>query len=148
MADLDLIGRTLGGFILREWLGAGSYGAVYRAEHELIERQVVVKVLIYRRSKDATARRRFMREAKLLSLMDHDYAVHVYAFGEEPGVSDDWSVLWIAMERVEGVTLEERLRTQGGSHPTSSWNTSKRSLRYSTTRTSAGSCTGISSQTT
>ncbi|HEY0254134.1 MAG TPA: serine/threonine-protein kinase, partial [Kofleriaceae bacterium] len=48
------------------------------------------------------------REAKLASRLDHPYAAHVYAFGAEPD-----GVLWIAMEHVRGVTLDELVVTRG-----------------------------------
>src|ERR1700758_2228149 len=98
MSDRDLSGRTLGEFILREQIGEGGYGAVYRGEQPLLERDVVVKVLHERRGDDVS-RRRFLREAKLASRLDHPYAAHVYASGAE----DADGILWIAMELVQGV---------------------------------------------
>jgi hypothetical protein len=43
MADRDLSGRTLGDFVLREKIGEGGWGAVYRSEQPLLKREVVVK---------------------------------------------------------------------------------------------------------
>ncbi|HEX7839490.1 MAG TPA: serine/threonine-protein kinase, partial [Kofleriaceae bacterium] len=108
MADRDLSGRTLGEFILREQIGEGGYGAVYRGEQPLLERDVVVKVLHERRADDVS-RGRFLREAKLASRLDHPYAAHVYAFGAE----DQDGLLWIAMELVQGVPLDDWLEERG-----------------------------------
>lgn len=98
----SLIGRTLGKFTVIEQLGKGGSGEVYRAEQVQLGRSAVIKVL--RREVAAAPNKveRFLREAKLASRLDHPYAAHVYAFGAEPD-----GVLWIAMEHVRGVTLDE-----------------------------------------
>jgi WD40 repeat protein/serine/threonine protein kinase len=112
MADRDLNGRTLGQYTLRELIGEGGYGAVYRGEEPVLEREVVVKVLHERRS-DSESRERFLREAKLAAQLDHPYAAHVYAFGTE----DEGRLPWIAMERVRGVPLDLWLDKHGPMSP-------------------------------
>ena len=107
MADLDLSGRTLGEFVLREQIGAGGYGAVYRCEQPVLERSAVVKVLHAGRRRNTAAKERFLREARLASRLDHPYAAHVYSFGADDGL------LWIAMELVQGTTLGDLLRSRG-----------------------------------
>ena len=104
----ELIGRTLGKYVLLERLGKGGSGEVFRAEQAQLGRSVVVKVL--RREVAATPNRveRFLREAKLASRLDHPYAAHIYAFGAEPD-----GVLWIAMEHVKGMTLDELVTRRG-----------------------------------
>jgi WD40 repeat protein/serine/threonine protein kinase len=105
----DLSGRRIGEFVLRERIGEGSFGAVYCCEQPLLGREVVVKVLHRRlRGRDVVVQR-FLREAQLASRLDHPYAAHIYGFGIEP--YDE--LLWIAMERVQGVTLSEWLRKHG-----------------------------------
>jgi serine/threonine protein kinase len=108
MADRDLAGRMLGEYILREQIGEGGYGAVYRGEQPLLERDVVVKVLREQRG-DAESRERFLREARLAAQLRHPYAAQVYASGAE----DDGSLLWIAMELVQGVSLWDWLNKHG-----------------------------------
>jgi WD40 repeat protein/serine/threonine protein kinase len=112
MADRDLCGRTLGEFILREQIGEGGGGTVYRCFQRSLQRDAVVKVLREPKRGNAGAKERFLREAQLASQLDHPYAAHVYAFGAEP---DD--VLWIAMELVKGTTLEAWLREHGPMPP-------------------------------
>jgi serine/threonine protein kinase len=56
---------------------------------------------------------RFLREARLASRLDHPYAAHVYAFG----IEEQDGLLWIAMERVRGVTLAAWLTTHGPMPP-------------------------------
>jgi serine/threonine protein kinase len=60
----DLYGRTLGEFVLREQIGEGGYGAVYRSEQPLLKRDVVIKVLHERRRYKDLAQERFLREAQ------------------------------------------------------------------------------------
>jgi serine/threonine protein kinase/WD40 repeat protein len=108
MAELDLSGRTLGEFVLREQIGAGGYGAVYRCEQPVLKRDAVVKVLHAGRRRNNTAKERFLREAQLASRLDHPYAAHVYSFGAE-----DDGLLWIAMELVQGTTLGDLLKSRG-----------------------------------
>ncbi len=105
----NLTGRRLGDFVLRDRIGEGGNGAVYRAEQPLLGRLAVVKVLHHRLRSSEVALQRFMREAKLASLLDHPYAAHVYAFGVEP----DDGLFWIAMELVNGTPLDRWLRDHG-----------------------------------
>jgi WD40 repeat protein/serine/threonine protein kinase len=100
-----LEGRRLGEFELKEKLGAGGFGAIYRAEQVGLRREAVVKILRSQFAGIETVQRRFLREARLASSLDHPYAAHVYAFGAEPD-----GVLWIAMELVRGTPLGEMLR--------------------------------------
>jgi serine/threonine protein kinase len=112
MADRDLLGCTLGDYVLRELIGKGGYGEVYRGEQPALEREVVVKVLHAQRT-DNDSRERFLREARLAAQLDHLYAAHVYDFGAK----DEGDVLWIAMERVRGVPLDAWLNTHGPMPP-------------------------------
>jgi serine/threonine protein kinase len=100
MADRDLSVSALGEYLLHEQIGEGGYGAVYRGEQPALEREVVIKVLLEERC-DGESRERFLREARL--------AAQVYA----SGAADDGSLLWIAMERVQGVSLWDWLEKHG-----------------------------------
>src|SRR5213079_207230 len=97
----ELYGRTVGEFVLRERIGEGGYGAVYRCEQPALGREAVVKVLHHKLRGNDVVRQRFLREARLASRLDHPYAAHVYAFGAEAD-----GLLWIAMELVRGTSLE------------------------------------------
>src|SRR5687767_181823 len=102
------IGRTFGEFVVREQLGSGGFGTVYRAEQPALDRQAVIKVLHTRLLASETLVQRFLREARLASRLDHPYAAHTYAFGAEAD-----GVLWIAMEYVRGTPLDRLLQVQG-----------------------------------
>jgi WD40 repeat protein/serine/threonine protein kinase len=104
----ELVGRKLGEFVLRERIGEGGFGAVYRAIQDGLEREAVVKVLHAHLHTSGSATERFLREAKLASKLDHPYAAHIYAFGVERD-----GALWIAMELVRGTPLDQILTLQG-----------------------------------
>src|SRR5437660_2487499 len=104
----QLVGRSLGEFVLRERIGEGGFGAVYRATQRALDREAVIKVLHARLNASAAATERFLREAKLASKRDHPYAAHIYAFGAEPD-----GQLWSGMELVRGTPLDQILKLQG-----------------------------------
>src|SRR4051812_36963860 len=70
----DLVGRTLGDFVLRDKIGQGGFGAVYRAMQSGLEREAVVKVPHPWLRTARAATDRFLREARLASKLDHPYA--------------------------------------------------------------------------
>jgi serine/threonine-protein kinase len=88
----SLLGRQLGEFVVRERIGQGGFGAVYRAEQPLLAREAVIKVLHGRHHGTAAITQRFLREARIAARIDHPYAAHIYAFGLEPD-----GLMWIAM---------------------------------------------------
>jgi WD40 repeat protein len=100
----DLTGRRLGEFVVKDKLGEGGFGEVYRAEQPILGREAVIKVLHDRHQGSPAVTQRFLREARLGSRLDHPYAAHIYGFGAEPD-----GVLWIAMELVRGTPLSEIL---------------------------------------
>lgn len=104
----ELTGNALGEFILRERIGEGGFGAVYRAEQPLLGREAVIKILHRQLRGNDNALQRFLREARLASRLDHPYAAHVYAFGAEPD-----GLVWIAMEMVRGTPLDAWIADKG-----------------------------------
>ena len=107
-ADRDL-GHTLGEFTLRERISQAGSGAVYRAEQQLLGRDVVVYV--WRQRRDDDARQRFLCDARLASRFQHPFAAHIYAFRIEEEGEDD--LMWIATESVHGIRLDHWLKKRG-----------------------------------
>jgi predicted Ser/Thr protein kinase len=98
-----LVGRSLGVYQIRERLGSGGMGEVFLADDPRLGRRVAIKVL--RPSQDdASARERMRREAHAAAALDHPYICKVYEIGAADGRT------FIAMEYVEGETLETRMR--------------------------------------
>lgn len=104
-AAMAQVGRWFGNFQLKELLNQGNSSLIYRAELQRTEMPFVVKLLTGR---DETARKRFMREAKLASFIDHPNVVTVIEVGEFDGI------FYIAMEYVPGKSLQTILDEQPG----------------------------------
>lgn len=99
----DLTNRTVGAYRLREKIGEGGLGIVYEGEHQILGRKAAIKLIKPSAISTGTIRR-FEREVRLASLLNHQNAVSIYDFG----VSRD-GLLYCAMELVDGVTLSQLL---------------------------------------
>jgi WD40 repeat protein len=97
------IGRKLGPYEVLSPLGAGGMGEVYRARDARLSREVAIKVLPADVAGDASRLKRFEKEARAASSLNHPNIVTIYDMGETEGLS------WIAMELVGGVTLRHAL---------------------------------------
>ncbi|WP_146155252.1 serine/threonine-protein kinase, partial [Enhygromyxa salina] len=85
-------------------LGAGGMGAVYRARHTTLERDVAVKVLHTDIGADSSISKRFDREAQSASRLDHPNCVRVTDFGTTQA-----GVKYLVMELLVGEELGARL---------------------------------------
>ncbi|MFO0616884.1 MAG: serine/threonine-protein kinase [Polyangiaceae bacterium] len=101
--DVDRTGEVLGRFELTKKLGQGGMGVVYAARDRRLGREVALKLLPVGAMGDEARRRAFLREARSASAVNHASIATIYDVGEHAGE------LFIAMERVEGITLRERL---------------------------------------
>jgi serine/threonine protein kinase len=81
----DLIGQSLGDYLLRDVLGLGGMAEVYRAMDLVLEREVAVKVLSASLAADEGYVRRFREEAQRVAALQHPHIVPIYAFGEDHG---------------------------------------------------------------
>ncbi|MGE0709009.1 MAG: serine/threonine-protein kinase [Planctomycetota bacterium] len=100
--------RRLGPFELRELLGRGGMGAVYRAHDPAAGRDVALKVLeLDPLRRDDAAAERFAREARAAGALRHPNLVAVHAHGVTSGAP------WLAMELVEGRSLDRVLEERG-----------------------------------
>ncbi len=101
------IGQSLSHYSIVEKIGKGGMGEVFRAKDQSLGRDVAIKVLPGEFAKDADRMARFQREAKLLASLNHPNIIHIYDIASDGGVD------FIAMEYVEGKTLEERIARRG-----------------------------------
>src|SRR5262249_22944766 len=73
--------RKLGQYVLKEKLGGGGMGEVYRAEHVLLRRPCALKVIRPERAGDPKNLRRFEREVQTTATLTHPNTVQVYDYG-------------------------------------------------------------------
>lgn len=88
--------------VIRE-LGMGGMGVVYEAVDPRLNRRVALKVMRPHLAADATATRRFLREAQAAARFVNDRAAAIYDVGEDAGIP------YLAMEYLDGTTLGTRL---------------------------------------
>ena len=98
-----LAGRRLAGYEIIEQIGAGGMGEIYAARDLQLGREVAIKVIEPSIAADPISRARFEDEARSASQLNHPNIVTIY------GVGDDAGVAFIAMERVHGETLRNRM---------------------------------------
>ncbi|HEY0476706.1 MAG TPA: protein kinase [Kofleriaceae bacterium] len=117
-----LLGQVLAGrYLIQKKLGEGGMGAVYLATHNVLEKQVALKVLHGEFARKADLVERFMQEAKAASRIRHENVIDISDFGTTPD-----GLVFFAMELLHGHDLHEeiaRARLAGQLLP---WERSKR----------------------
>lgn len=104
-------GSRVGRHEVRNRLGAGGMGQVYRAFDTRLRREVAVKVLDGRLLQEPAARRRFEEEARAASALNHPNIITVHDVGEDEGRP------YIVMELVDGQGLRAVLGTPWPAEP-------------------------------
>jgi tetratricopeptide (TPR) repeat protein len=102
-----VIGTTIAHYRIVEKLGAGGMGEVFLAEDTKLDRKVALKILPAGMASDRDRARRFIREAKAASSLNHANVCVIHEVGE----TDD-GLLYIAMEHIVGSTLESILASR------------------------------------
>ncbi|MGL5096624.1 MAG: serine/threonine-protein kinase [Planctomycetia bacterium] len=110
-ADVDaidklLLGTRLDAYLIRDLLGKGGMGRVYRAWHERLHRESAVKVLdpqLVEANPDRLEM--FWSEARAVAHLHHPNLVAIHSLGNDRGFP------FIEMELVDGPSLSELLRT-------------------------------------
>jgi serine/threonine protein kinase len=98
-------GAHLGPYKIVSRLGAGGMGEVFKAHDTRLGRTVAIKVLPAEFAEDQAARRRFEREAKAISQLNHPNICTIHDVGAEDGTA------YLVMELLDGQTLADRLET-------------------------------------
>ena len=95
-----------GKFTVLGMLGEGGRGQVYRAQQHSMDREVALKLLHKSASDSPDAVRRFLREAKNASKLNHPNIITLFDFGQTPE-----GQLYLVMEVLEGKTLSQLMFT-------------------------------------
>jgi len=97
--------QRFGPYLILGKLGAGGMGEVFLARDPRLERDVVLKMLPAEVAGDEERMARFRHEALALAAVNHPNIATIFGFEES-----DSGVLALVLERVEGITLAERLK--------------------------------------
>lgn len=100
-------GMKLEHFVIRERIGRGGMGAVFRAIDTRLDRVVALKVLSPGQSRDLGSVKRFQNEAKAAARLDHENISRVFYIGEDQGLN------FIAFEYVKGTNVREIIQSRG-----------------------------------
>ena len=111
-APVNRPGTHVGRYRVEGFLGRGGMGEVYTARDTLLDRPVALKFLLPQAIGNPDAVKRFVREAKAASALNHPHIVTIHE------VIDSDAGLAIAMELVDGKPLSE---LRGAAAPVSQW---------------------------
>jgi serine/threonine protein kinase len=98
-----VIGQEVAQYRILAKVGAGGMGGVYLAEDTRLERRVALKILPTEFAREEDRIARFEREARAVAALSHPGIAVLYEIGEDHGTH------YLAMEFVEGRSLEEQL---------------------------------------
>jgi serine/threonine protein kinase len=109
-AVMELLRRDLGDdFEFVQPLGDGAFAEVFLAREKALDRPVAIKVLRGALALDETARKRFLREARLAARIHHPNVVAIHRVGE---LKTD-ARPYLVMEYIDGRTFEDILAASG-----------------------------------
>ncbi len=103
------LGRKLGAhYQIKSVLGTGGMGVVYLAYHELMDREVAIKMLRAQFLNDTLSVKRFQQEAKAASRLKHPNVVTTYDFGVTATGQP-----YMVMDRLKGRSLAQEIKEKG-----------------------------------
>lgn len=104
--------RVLGGrYLLKDKVGNGGMASVFRAQDQVLDRTVAVKIMLPQYAGDATFAARFKQEAQAAAGLSSPYIVGVYDWGK------DGDTYYIVMEYLRGTNLKSGVRSHGALDP-------------------------------
>ena len=105
----SMAGRSIGGYEVKELLGRGGMGEVYRAHDPRLGRDVAIKILPPLFTSDRERLARFEREARMLAALNHPNICAIY------GIEESGTHRYLILEIVEGQTLGDVLAAHASS---------------------------------
>ena len=103
-----MIGRVVGKYKIRDQIGEGGMGVVYRAEHVTLGSPAAIKILLPQFTRDSVVVDRFFTEAKATSAIRHVSIVQIFDYGRLPN-----GQAYIAMELFRGEDLTSFITRHG-----------------------------------
>ena len=97
-------GRAIRGFELREEIGAGDFGVVYRAFQTSVGREVAIKVIRPEYASQPVFVKRFEAEAQFVAQLEHPHIVSLYDYWRDPDGA------YVVMRYLRGGSLQHSLR--------------------------------------
>jgi len=107
----NLSGQTIKGYELRELIGNGGFGAVYRAYQPSVDREVAIKLILPEHADDPDFIRRFESEAQVVARLEHPHITPLYDYWREPGMAI------LVMRLLRGGSLQDSLERKGAWQP-------------------------------
>jgi WD40 repeat protein/serine/threonine protein kinase len=100
----SLSGSYIKGYELKERIGAGGFGAVYRAHQSTVGREVAIKIILPGYANHPDFIRRFESEARLVARLEHMHITPLYDFWRDPEGA------YFVMRLMQGGSLSAALR--------------------------------------
>lgn len=103
----DLTGQMLKSYELRQLLGRGGFGAVYRAYQPQVDREVAIKIILPEYANHPNFIRRFETEAQTIARLEHIHIVPLYDYWREPNTA------CLVMRWLKGGSLQDAIDQHG-----------------------------------
>src|SRR5258708_22736616 len=100
----DLTHQNIRGYEIRESLGAGGFGQVYRAYQGVVGREVAIKIILPQYANQPEFVLRFEAEAQLVARLEHIHIVPLYDYWRDPGGA------YLVMRWLQGGSLRAKVR--------------------------------------
>src|SRR5258707_13085950 len=96
--------QTIKGYELRDHIGAGGFGAVYRAYQTTVGREVAIKIILPNLANQPEFIRRFEGEAQIVARLEHPHISPLYDYWRDPDGA------YLVMRWLRGGSLREALK--------------------------------------
>ncbi|BBM82359.1 serine/threonine-protein kinase [Candidatus Uabimicrobium amorphum] len=96
--------KTIGQYEVKELIGSGGMGQVYKAHHPILNTTIAIKVLLQLGDASEKAKKRFFSEARMMAQLTHPNIVKIHDVGTHNKTS------YIVMDFIDGHSLKELLK--------------------------------------